>query len=88
MVPLYSLALAGLEASAEGGRGLGIFPFRPQRGPLTISANLTVPNIARVLQTDRVSATDVVAPAEAMPAEVPSRHWSDEERELAAGTSK
>ena len=42
----------GLEGSALGGEGFGIEKFKPQRGPLQISTNLKIPNVAKVLLRD------------------------------------
>ena len=39
----------GLENSASGGEGFGVEKFKPQRGPLQVSKNLKIPNIAKVM---------------------------------------
>lgn len=51
-----------LESSAQGGVGYGIDIFKPQRGPLQISSNLKIPNIARVLRKDQDKSSDYVTP--------------------------
>ncbi|CAL8464277.1 g3812 [Coccomyxa elongata] len=55
----------GLEGSAVGGEGPGIEPFRPNRGPLKLSTNLIIENLAKVLEVapetiDTVADTAVV----------------------------
>ena len=74
----------GLEESAVGGEGKGIEPFRPQRGPLQISNNLRIPNLAKVLQGVGESAADFVAFIRgSRQGKTAWRRWTAEERTAA-----
>ena len=49
----------GLESSAEGGRGVGVEPFVPYRGPLALTKTMRVENLADVLELELESVDDV-----------------------------
>ena len=74
---------SGFEASAGGGEGYGIQTFKPQRGPLKISANLKIANLAKVLQRMGERADDFVQPAEQQDPKRVLRNWTPEELEAA-----
>ncbi len=75
---------SGLEASAEDGEGYGIEKFKPQRGPLQISKNLKIPNLARVIQRMGENARDFVLPvASPTDQERPLRLWTADESQTA-----
>lgn len=72
----------------RAGEGPGIEPFRPNRGPLQLSKNLIIENLAKVLEVapetiDTVADTAVVGEG----AETGNvwRPWSDEEALQAIG---
>lgn len=66
-----------------GGKGFGIQTFKPQRGPLTISANLKIPNLAKVLQRNREHAEDYVDVILNEEPQKGLRHWSVDEMQAA-----
>ena len=70
---------SGLEASASGGEGFGIQAFKPQRGPLKISANLKIPNLAKVLQRMGEHAEDFVQPVSGQEEQNQWRAWDASE---------
>jgi hypothetical protein len=49
----------GLESSAEQGRGAGVEPFVPYRGPLALTKTMRVENLADVLELELESVDDV-----------------------------
>ena len=49
----------GLESSAEEGRGAGVEPFVPYRGPLALTKTMRVENLADVLELELESVDDV-----------------------------
>lgn len=70
---------SGLENSALGGEGFGIERFNPQRGPLQISSNLRIPNIAKVLQRDSQHSEDYIASVPPRGGLTSWRRWSPQE---------
>ena len=79
---------SGLEGSAEGGEGYGIQPFKPQRGPLQISSNLKIPNLAKVLQRMGEHAEDFVQTIPQQEKQNEWQPWSREEMEIASDTGE
>ena len=69
----------GLEGSAEGGEGPGIEAFRPQRGPLQISSNLRIPNLAKLMRGVGENAEDFVVPIAPAERGTQWRLWTREE---------
>ncbi|CAL5220498.1 g2527 [Coccomyxa viridis] len=80
---------SGLEDSAVGGRGLGMEPFKPNRGPLKLSENMIIENLAKVLDiaTETVDSIADVSNNEEH-AELPNdwRTWSADETQEAFDT--
>lgn len=66
---------SGLEGSAVGGEGFGIEKFKPQRGPLQISKNLKIPNIAKVLLREGENSDGYVVYEEADPGSPQWQAW-------------
>ena len=76
------------------GEGLGVEPFRPNRGPLKLSPNMIIENLAKVLDisADTInSISDFEAAPGAQEAQPPApgtgvRMWTVDEAAAAAGT--
>ena len=69
----------GLEGSAAGGEGFGIEKFKPQRGPLQISTNLKIPNVAKVLLRDGENAEGYVTRESRRKSKTQWKPWKGEE---------
>ena len=74
---------SGLQGSAEGGEGFAIQPFKPQRGPLKISSNLKIPNLAKVMQRMGEHADDFIQGVAQSKQQNEWKAWSREEMNAA-----
>ena len=80
---------------ARAGEGLGVEPFRPNRGPLKLSPNMIIENLAKVLDisadtvdsiADFEDAAAAGEPEQAAAAGAGLRVWTVEEAAAAAGS--
>ena len=78
-------------AVLAAGRGLGVEPFKPNRGPLKLSENMIIENLAKVLDI-ATETVDSIADVSEDPAGADSpnewRAWSAEEAQAAIGAQQ
>ena len=70
-------------------RGLGMEPFKPNRGPLKLSENMIIENLARVLDMSTQTVDSIADVSDVQRgAESPNewRAWSAEEAQAAIGS--
>ena len=72
----------------SAGRGLGMEPFKPNRGPLKLSENMIIENLAKVLDIATETVDSIADVSDDMQhAEAPNdwRPWSADEAQEAFG---